>query len=333
MVVFGKVGEMGKKDDSQGSHSPDVGVRLRRGELLLTNLLLFRHRLVIGIIVLGVAIAGVCGYCSMNSADTPQDSTQQDGKKPSKTGDTSSARGKGASTPQDQEDGTDDLTPDDPRNRLGTSSGIKPQKLIDKILKGRVDVRSITSGDLESGDPYDAVDEETLPYVAYPADKSGDYHVDTIRVAEGRFSFDMPAGFWLISDASSDNPAIKTFIRNDELGVTIGIGHGESDETVDEMVEHWTEEGSEYVHSGTRYSYESKGGYSSGLVWKFVCDEVSGVRHLVTKLPDDSLIYIDVLTEPWPEYTRDGSPHLPRWIHEIVNSVQLLGAPEEAGTN
>ena len=203
-------------------------------------------------------------------------------------------------------------------------SGIRSQRLLDRIVKGKMDVREITSGDLERGGPFEAADESTLPYVAYPPDGDGRFHVDTIRIADGRFSFDMPTGFWIVDDASSDNPCIRTFIRNDGLDVTVGIGHGESDRTAGQIVDEWMGNASPMAHSGIRYSRRSKGGLISGLVWHFAFDEVNGKRRAVAELPDGSMMYVEVLTDPWPEYERDGDPHVAHWIHEFLNSVQML---------
>lgn len=208
-------------------------------------------------------------------------------------------------------------------DRKESRSSLRKRGLIERVLDGEVDVRLVVSGDLERGGPYEEADDPKLLYVAYPKGEDGDYDIDTIRVADGTYSFDMPAGFWL-SEGESDNPAVKTFIRNDELGVTIGIGRGKSDKTATQIREEWDESLPELAHTGVRYSRVSKRGLASGLVWNFMFDETSGMRHLVSDAPDGTMIYVDVVTEPWPDYERKGHPHVARWIHEFVNSIQLL---------
>lgn len=272
----------------------------------------------LGIFLLFLVTIGGTAAALDSVTPLPSAAQQQAIKKASKKTDDKKS---GKSDKAKNETGKDDASnePDD------EGSCIQSTRVRDRIAKGRLDPRIIASGDLEDGEPYEAVDERKVAYVAYPADESGEYHLDIVRVADGGFRFAMPRGFGLLTEGSSDNPAIKTFIRNDELGITIGIGRGESDETTQEMVARWEEEGDEeYCHSGTRYSRQSKDGYFSGLVWKFTFDDVSGMRHLVTRIPDGSYIFVDVMTEPWPEYERSNHPHAARWIHEFINNVQML---------
>lgn len=287
--------------------------------------------------LLFMLVVGLCGMVA-NSASVPQGVTQRqqdaDTDKAKQAG--GAAKPNGDTAPRGKADGdrgkgvgTTDANP-------AVESHIQQSRLRREIEQGRTDVRIITSGDLESGVPYEAVNERRLPYVAYPADDDGEGHVDTVRVAAGHISFDMPCGFWLVSDAESDNPAVKTFIRNDELGVTIGVGRANPDGVTAEMtIERWEASArSPFAHSGTRYSRKSKGGNVSGLVWRYVFDDTSGKRRLVAGLEDGSKVYVEVMTEPWPAYERDESksPHVARWIHEFVSSIQVLDGTIGDGT-
>ena len=330
-----KLEESDKTDETDEAVASEEGARPRHGGGLPTRRP-SSHR-GMAAFLLFMLVAGLCGMVA-NSAGVPQGVTQrqQDVDTDKAKQEEGTAKPNGDAGPRGKVDGdkgkgagTTDANP-------ATESHIQLDRVRQEVEQGIMDVRMITSGDLESGGAYDAVDEKRLAYVAYPEAEDGEFHVDSVRVIGGHISFDMPSGFWLVSDAESENPAVKTFIRNEELGVTVGVGRSAPDDVPTERtIERWQASArSPFAHSGTRYSRKSKGGNVSGLVWRYVFDDTSGKRRLVAGLEDGSKVYVEVMTEPGPAYERDENknPHVAHWIHEFINSIQVLDGTIGDGT-
>lgn len=215
-----------------------------------------------------------------------------------------------------------------------------------------VDMRLVVSGDFEEPRHYSLGPADDAPYVCYPSsdesktedgsatreerssadtqNKKADeteqpFELQTITSEAGAYSFEIPAGFRQVAP-ESDDPCVDMALRNDELGVTLCLGRDKPGKTAVQMWNEWKAAAKYPAHTGARFSQAAPGGQHSGLMWCFLFNERTGIRHAAASVWDDaSVMHVYVLTDPWPEYEREGDPHVARWIVEFLSSVRPDG--------
>lgn len=214
-----------------------------------------------------------------------------------------------------------------------------------------VDMRLVVSGDFEEPRHYSLGPAADAPYVCYPSDdpqardaqpsdkeagasdardagadaEKQPFVPQTVTSERGAYSFEIPFGFRQVSP-ESDDPCVDMAIRNDELGVTICLGRDKPGKTAIQMCDEWRATAEYPAHTGARFAQAAPGGQHSGLMWCFLFNERTGIRHAAAGIRDDgSVLHAYILTAPWPGYERKGDPHVARWIVEFLSSVRPDG--------